>query len=111
MAVTVLDPEVKVAPLTVILKPEPALVEAAICDVAVDVAVGENNEVKLTEPAVAVVQSGTPLVVPIVAPAQKTRDSGITPFSRICVAVLAATLPVSIAEPVVSVDENVEILT
>jgi hypothetical protein len=80
------------------------LVEAAICDVAVAVSLGENNWLKLTAPAVAVVQSGMPPVVLTVAPVQNINDSGIVPVRTICVAVLAVTVPVSVVPPVVFVD-------
>ncbi len=83
------------------------MVEAAICDVAVAVSVGENSWLKLTLPLVAVAQSGTPDVVLTVPPVQKTNDSGIVPSKRIWVAVLAETVPVSVAEPVVSMDAKV----
>jgi hypothetical protein len=109
--VTVLDPDVNVGPLTVTLYPEPAFVEAAICEVAVAVSVGENNWLKLTVPEVAVLQSGTPLVVKIWAPTQNTRDSGIIPLSTTWVAVLAATLPVSVEAPDVSIEAKVVIRT
>ena len=80
------------------------MVEAAICDVAVAVSVGEKSWLKLMAPVVAVEQSGMPPVVTMVAPVQKTSDSGMVPVRVICVAVLAATTPVSIALPVVLVE-------
>ena len=43
MAGIVFEPDVIVGPLTVITYPLMALVLAAICEVAVEVAVGENN--------------------------------------------------------------------
>jgi hypothetical protein len=109
----VFEPEVSVGPLTVIAKPAPALVEAAICEVVVAVSVGENNWLKLTVPGVAVAQSGKPETPfnPTVAPAQKTSDSGIVPSSIICVAVAAATVPWSIAVPEVSIEAKVDIQT
>jgi hypothetical protein len=79
-------------------------VEAAICEVAVAVSVGENSWLKLTIPLVAVAQSGTLEVVPTVRPVQKTSDSGMVPSSKIWVAVLAVTVPVSVAGPVVSIE-------
>lgn len=92
----VLPPDVSVAPLTVITYPEVALVLAAICDVAVAVAVGEKSWLKSTAPSVAVVQSGMPPpVVPIVSAVQNTSDSGMVPLTVITRAVLAATVPVS----------------
>ena len=84
---------------------------AAIWEVAVAVSVGENNWLKLIEPLVAVLQSGTLDVVLTVPPVQKTRDSGMVPLRLIWVAVLAATVPVSVAPPVVSVLAKVDILT
>jgi hypothetical protein len=42
---------------------------------------------------------------------QNTKDSGIVPVNVICVAVLAFTVPVSVAEPVVSVEAKVDIHT
>jgi len=111
MAVMVLEPEVSVDPLTVMAYPEPALVEAAICEVAVAVSEGEKSWLKLTAPLVAVEQSGTPPVVLTVPPVQKMIDSGIIPVSTIAVAVLAVTEPVSIGEPVASVEAKVEIRT
>jgi hypothetical protein len=95
MAGIVLPPEVRVAPLTVIAYPAAAFVDAAICDVAVAVSVGENSWLKVTAPAVAEAQ-----LTVTVAPVQKIRDSGMVPVSTIGSAVLAATLPVSIALPV-----------
>lgn len=71
------------------------MVLAAICDVAVAVALGENSWLKLTVPVVAVVQSGIPLVVLMVAAVQKISDSGMVPLTVISRAVLAATVPVS----------------
>ena len=62
---------------------------------------------KLTAPLVAVEQSGTLEVGLIVPPLQNIRDSGIVPVRVIWVAVLAATVPVSVLEPVVSVDAYV----
>jgi hypothetical protein len=79
--------------------------------VAVAAAVGENSWLKLTEPLVAVVQSGMPEVVLIDPPEQKIKDSGIIPVNTIWVAVLAATLPVSTAPPVVLVDTKEDIRT
>jgi hypothetical protein len=111
MAVTVLDPDVKVAPLTVMEYPLSALVEAAICEVAVAVSAGENNWLKLIAPLVAVEQSGTPLVLLIVPPVQKIKDSGMVPVSVIWVAVLAATVPLSVTPPVVSVEAYVVMRT
>ena len=64
-----------------------------------------------TEPAVAVEQSGTLDVVPTVAPVQKTKDSGIVPVKVIWLAVLAATEPLSVTDPVVSIDAYVVIRT
>ena len=66
---------------------------------------------KLTVPAVAVVQSGIPAVVVMVAPVQKISDSGIVPLRTIGLAVLAVTVPRSIELPVVSVDVYVVIRT
>ena len=77
-----------------------ALVEAAICEVAVAVSVGENSWLNSTAPVVAVLQSGTPPpFTAIVAPVQKMSDSGIVPVSSIARAVLAVTVPVSIGLP------------
>ena len=45
----------------------------------------------------ALLQSGTELVKPMVAPVQKTNDSGMAPVRSILSLVLAATVPVSIA--------------
>ena len=73
--------------------------------------VGENSWSKLTVPAVAVEQSGMLDVVLIVAPVQNISDSGMVPVSSICVAVLAATEPVSVAAPVESVEAWVLIRT
>ena len=84
--------------------------EAAICEVAVAVSVGENNWLKLTAPAVAVVQSGIPSVVLTVAPVQKIRDSGIVPVKTMAVDVLTATIPVSSCV-VQAASENVLICT
>ena len=101
MAGIVFDPAVSVGPETVIAYPERALVEAASCELAVAVAVGENNWLKVILPLVAVVQSGILFVFTlIVPPVQKMRDSGMVPFSVICVEVLAATVPASVAAPV-----------
>ena len=107
----VVAPEVKVAPFTVITYPDKELVEAAICDVAVAAALGEKSWLKLMAPLVAVVQSGIPAVVLIVPPVQKIKDSGMVPVSAICVAVLAATVPVSVAPVVAFVDVNVVMRT
>jgi len=101
MAVTVLEPEVKVVPFTVIVYPEPAFVEAASCDEAVAVEAGENNWLKLMAPLDAVEQSGTPPVLVIVPPEQKISDSGIVPVRIIWVAVDAPTVPLSV-DPVVT---------
>ena len=87
------------------------MVEAAIWDVAVAVSVGENNWLKLTAPLVAVEQSGTPLTVPTVPPVQKTNDSGMVPVRSILVAVLAVTVPVSVAPVVALVEVKVVIRT
>ena len=87
------------------------MVEAAICEVAVAVSVGENNWLKLIAPVVAVEQSGILPVVLIVAPVQKTSDSGIVPVRVIWVAVLAATTPASHAPVVTLVERNVVIRT
>jgi hypothetical protein len=95
MPAIVLAPEVSVVPLTVIAYPAPAFVEAAICDLEVAVSVGEKSWLKLIVPAVAVLQSGTPTVVEICAPVQKTSDSGIVPSRTICSAVAEVTVPVS----------------
>jgi hypothetical protein len=65
------------------LYPESALVDAAICEVAVAVSAGENKRSKLIAPVPAVEQSGMPLVVVIVWPVQKMSDSGIIPVSTI----------------------------
>ena len=85
--------------------------EAAICEVAVAVSVGENSWLKLMAPLVAVEQSGTPTVVLTVAPVQNTNDSGIVPDKIIWVAVLAATVPVSVVPPVALVALKVEMRT
>jgi hypothetical protein len=87
------------------------LVEAAICDTAVAVSDGEKGWLKLIDPLVAVEQSGMLAVVLIAPPVQNINDSGIYPDKLICVAVLAATVPVSVLLPVVSVDAYVEIRT
>jgi hypothetical protein len=87
------------------------LVEAAIWDVVVAVLVGEKSWLKTIEPVVAVEQSGMPALVPTVPPVQNIKDSGICPVKVICVAVLAATTPVSIGLPVALVDAYVEIRT
>jgi hypothetical protein len=79
--------------------------------VAVAVSDGENNWLKLTEPGVAVAQSGTPLVVSTCAPVQNIRDSGMVPVRVIWFAVLAATVPVSVEAPVVSVEAYVVMRT
>ena len=60
-----------------------------------EVDVGENRVGKVILPLVAVVQSGIPEVVVMVAPVQNMRDSGIVPVRTIGFAVLAATVPVS----------------
>lgn len=65
---------------------------------------------KLTAPAVAVVQSGIPSVVLTVAPVQKIRDSGIVPVRTMAVDVLTATIPVSSCV-VQAASENVLICT
>ena len=78
------------------------MVLAAICEVAVAVSVGEKSWLKLIVPEVALVQSGIPPVRPIDPPVQKMSDSGIVPVRTIGVAVLAVTVPVSTAVPVVS---------
>jgi hypothetical protein len=109
--VIVFDPEVSVGPLIVMTYPDPAFVEAAIFDVAVAVSVGENSWLKLTAPLEAVAQSGTPAVVVTVPPVQNTSDSGIVPVRVICCAVEAVTVPVSVADPVVSVEAKVDIHT
>jgi len=83
MPATVLPPDVRVGPLTVILYPDPAFVDAAICDVAVAVSVGEKSWLNEIAPLVAVVQSGTVEVVEMVAPVQKTSDSGMVPLIMI----------------------------
>jgi hypothetical protein len=62
-------------------------------------------------PEDAVEQSGIPAVVVTVPPVQKMIDSGIVPVNTICVAVLAVTLPVSMALPVVSSEAYVEMRT
>jgi hypothetical protein len=80
-------------------------------DVAVAVSVGENSWLKLTAPLEAVAQSGTPAVVVTVPPVQNTKDSGIVPVRVICCAVEAVTVPVSVADPVVSVEAKVDIHT
>src|SRR4051812_14199912 len=72
MAVIVLEPEVRVVPNTLITYPEPALVLAAIWEVAMAVSVGLNRRSNETAPEEAVVQSGKPPVVPTVPPVQKT---------------------------------------
>lgn len=111
IAVTVLDPEVSVGPFMVMLYPDPALVDAAICEDAMAVSVGEKSWLKLMAPLVAVAQSGTEAVVPTVPPVQKTRDSGMVPVRIICSFTEAVTLPVSMAVPVALVEANVEIRT
>jgi hypothetical protein len=80
--------------------------------VAVEVSVGEKSwlNVILLE-AVALLQSGMPPVRPTVAPVQKIKDSGIVPVRTIGLAVLAVTVPVSVALPVVSVEANVDMRT
>ena len=93
------------------LYPAEALVEAAICEMAVAVSEGENSWLKLTEPLVAVEQSGTPPVVPTVPPVQKISDSGIVPVSEIWLAVLPATVPVSVDPVVAFVDVKVVMRT
>ncbi len=87
------------------------MVLAAIWLVVEAVSVGENSWLKLMAPEVAVEQSGTPVVRPTVAPVQKTSDSGMVPSRTICSAVEAVTVPVSMAEPVLSVELKVEIRT
>ena len=87
------------------------MVEAAICEVVVAAALGLNNWLKLIAPLVAVVQSGIPAVVVIVPPVQKIKDSGMVPVRLICVAVLAATVPVSVGPVVALVEVKVVILT
>jgi hypothetical protein len=104
MAAMVFDPDVSVGPSTVMLYPLVAFVEAAICEVAVAVSDGEKSWLKLTDPLVAVAQSGTPPVVPTVPPVQKMSDSGMIPLRTMAVAVLAVTDPVSIGEPVALVE-------
>jgi hypothetical protein len=103
MPVIEFEPDVSVGPFTVILYPDPALVEAAIWEVVMDVSVGENRRSKLMAPVVAVEQSGTLLVVLTVPPVQKTRDSGMVPVRVICCAVLAVTTPLSPTVEVASV--------
>jgi len=103
MPVTVLAPDGRVGPLTLMTYPNPALVLAAIWELAIAVSVGLNSWLKLIAPDVAVPQSGTLLVVLTVPPAQKTKDSGMVPLRIICSAVLAATEPVSVVPPVVFV--------
>jgi hypothetical protein len=76
IAPIVFPPDVRVGPVTVITYPEPALVDAAIWEVAVDVVVGEKSG-SVIPPAVAVEQSGRPAVVLTVSPVQKTKDSGM----------------------------------
>ena len=72
---------------------------------------GEKSWLKLMRPAVAVEQSGTLPDKLTVSPVQKISDSGMIPVSTICVAVLAVTVPVSPAPPVVSVEANVDMRT
>jgi hypothetical protein len=111
MAGIVLEPDVSVGPATVILYPKVAFVDAAICDVAVAVSVGEKSWLKLTVPLVAVLQSGIPAVVLTVAPVQKMSDSGIVPVRTMGLAVLAATVPLSVEPVVAVVDVKVVIRT
>ena len=73
------------------------MVDAAICEVAYAVSVGENSWLKLTAPVVADVQSGTVLMAVIVVPTQNIRDSGMVPVSKICRTVAAAVVPASTA--------------
>jgi hypothetical protein len=68
------------------------------------VSVGENNWLNAMTPEVAVVQSGTDPTTVITAPVQNISDSGMTPVSLIWVDVLAATVPVSVGEPLASVE-------
>jgi hypothetical protein len=60
---------------------------------------------------VTVEQSGTPALVLTVPPVQKTKDSGMVPVKVICWEIVAATEPVSIAVPVVSVEAYEDIRT
>jgi len=78
---------------------------------AVAVSAGENGWLKLTAPLVAVEQSGIPPVVVMAPPVQKISDSGIVPVRVICVEVLAATTPESVAPVVASVEVNVVMRT
>ena len=87
------------------------MVDAANCELAVAVSVGEKSWLKAMAPLVAVAQSGTPPVKEMVAPVQNTSDSGIVPVRTICVAVLAATEPVSTAPPDTFVETYVDIRT
>ena len=59
------------------------MVEAESCEVAVAVSLGENGWLQLTAPPGAVLQSGMPPVVLMVAPEQKMSDSGIVPVKVI----------------------------
>ena len=83
IAAMVFEPEVNVGPATVMLYPEAAFVDAAICDVAVAVSTGEKSWLKLIVPAVAVEQSGIVPAKLTVAPVQKISDSGIWPVRTI----------------------------
>ena len=86
----VLLPDVKVVPLTVITYPVFPLVEVAITEVPLLVEVVEAVPSPTVEP------DTVPQLVPVMdVPVQKTRDSSTVRSRFICVAVLAATTPVS----------------
>ena len=102
----VLDGPPRIAELT-----RSALVLAAILLMALAVSVGLKSWLKLITPLVAVAQSGTPAVLRISAPVQKTSDSGMTPVRTIFSFVAAVTVPASIGVPVAFVELYVEMRT